>query len=510
MIRTIWAFFFRQKQRLKADRNEASVSAAISESNLLETSGDLDGAELCLRQAQYCFPRSWKILAHLGRFLLSTGKHQEATHFLEQALSIHPEGRDISAWLGQAHFASHEYHKATQYLARAHTKFPLDTVGICLLATAFNNTDQSNEAEVILREGLRTHPEDPLLHWTFSLHHLLNGNWECGFKSFEQRFAALEKYPDLFISATRKEQKITPFFIEKGLPKEKKWQREQLHGKHLLLWAEQGLGDSIMMLRYLPLLKTKFGATKVSVHVPQGLLRLAEHNFDEIKFITSPPENTINHSNIDFHCSLMSLPFIFFTTTDTVPYSSPYIAVPEQEKEKWKNRLENISGRKIGLVWSGFHGMPLDDLRSIPFETLQPLINYPDTAFFSLQIDPEAKLEIIKTGVNVIDLLDQHTSLTETAALIQNMDLVISVDTALAHLAGAMGKPVWLLNRKTSEWRWLKNRHNSLWYPSMKIFTQSELGNWNDLIYSVKKELIDFHPQKSMDKINKSHNNYGE
>jgi ADP-heptose:LPS heptosyltransferase len=184
----------------------------------------------------------------------------------------------------------------------------------------------------------------------------------------------------------------------------------------------------------------------------------------------------------------MSLPFLFGTRVETIPREVPYLFVPDGLRKTWGDKLAGAHRPRIGLLWAGGKVFSRDALRSVRLEQFGPVFQSADATFVSLQKGDEAR-QIARTGASVLDRMDECLDLLDTAALIEQLDLVISVDTSVAHLAGALGKRVWLLNRFESEWRWMLEREDSPWYPSMRIFRQHKAGDWDEVMQRVAAAL---------------------
>jgi hypothetical protein len=268
------------------------------------------------------------------------------------------------------------------------------------------------------------------------------------------------------------------------------WDGKPAPDKHLLIWGEQGLGDSLQFIRYAELCKQRVG--KVSVSCQKPLVPL----FKALPFI-SEASNTINHENhFDEHVPMMNLPHLFNTVLETVPAAVPYLRVAPEIQAKWKVRFANETGMKVGLVWAGgshtgnVRGGLTDRQRSIGLERMKPWLDLQGVQFFSLQKDEPAK-QIAALGLvnRVTDFMAEVEDFADTAAIVQNLDLVITVDTSVAHLAGGLGKPVWILSRYNACWRWLQNRPTNPWYPTARIFGQTTLGDWDSVMADVRREL---------------------
>ena len=251
-----------------------------------------------------------------------------------------------------------------------------------------------------------------------------------------------------------------------------------LRGKTILVTHEDGFGDTLHFARYIPMLAAR-GARVIALVPPA--LRGVIAAIDGAAFVGDPDQPWPMH---DFYCPFFSLPRAFGTTPQTIPAPIPYIQADPRRAAIWARRLP-IAPLRIGLIWAGQArpGLPgfriLDGRRSVALADFAPLAGMPGTAFVSLQFGPEAAQTLTPPpGMRLYDGMDLVRDFDDTAAIIANLDLVISVDTAVAHLAGAMGKPVWLLDRYDHCWRWLSGRADSPWYPLMRIFRQREIGDW--------------------------------
>jgi len=243
------------------------------------------------------------------------------------------------------------------------------------------------------------------------------------------------------------------------------------------------LGDTLKFVRYVPLVEARGG--NVVLEVQPRLHRLLA--------LTPGAENVIHRGEaipeVDWQCPLLSLPLAFATELNSIPARTPYVYPDPELVEAWRQRMAGDSLR-IGLVWGGSPTFPHERWRCIPLELLAPLTNLDGTTFYSLQMGPSAhQVKQMGSRVRLIDLQDEQEDFADTAAIVANLGLVISVDTSVAHLAGAMGKPVWVLLHKSPDWRWLLDREDSPWYPTARLFRQSTLGIWHDVVARVETEL---------------------
>jgi tetratricopeptide (TPR) repeat protein len=274
------------------------------------------------------------------------------------------------------------------------------------------------------------------------------------------------------------------------------WDGGDLAGKTILLHSEQGLGDSIQFVRYANMVKAR--GARVLLSCPASLVRLFETvaGLDRI----FPEGATL--AAYDCHAPLLSLPRIFETRLETIPRAMPYIEARPDEAARWAGRLQAYDGLKIGLVWAGNPrpGQPdahaADRRRSMRLDQFTPLATIPGVQFFSLQKGaPGAQAKSPPPGMALIDFMNEIEDFAATAALIANLDLIIGVDTSVIHLAGAMGKPVWLLSRFDGCWRWLLEREDSPWYPSLRLFRQPKIGDWESVVGEIAEALKGLWPK---------------
>jgi tetratricopeptide (TPR) repeat protein len=282
------------------------------------------------------------------------------------------------------------------------------------------------------------------------------------------------------------------------------WKGEDGKGRYILIYQEQGYGDNIQFCRYASILAQR--GWRVLIYVTPPLKRLME----SLLFV----ERVLSQGDVippfESHCAMMSLPNLFKTDLQSIPSYPTYLRPQEKEALKWKKRLDRLAPHslRVGLVWSGNssiqlpHAQAINQRRSIDFSYFKILFDIDTIVFFSLQKDQNIQMK----DYPLIDDMSAMRDFADTAAFIQALDLVISVDTAILHLSAAIGKPVWLLNRFGSCWRWLENQEDSPWYPTMRIFRQERQGDWESVFRKVKEELIRF---KRAVKSEDSGNNIG-
>lgn len=300
-------------------------------------------------------------------------------------------------------------------------------------------------------------------HVQLGTSYLLLGNFLKGWEEIEWR-------PKL--------QRFMPPIIPASPSSLPYWSGESIENKILLVNQEQGIGDAIQFVRYIPLLKAQ-GAT-VILGCQKPLQRLFAGMADIV--LTDGDSCPC----INLHTFLMSLPFLFKTTLETIPNRIPYLSVPPEAGKNAVSIISNSSKYRVGLFWQGHTN------RTLSLRHLVPLLNIPNIQFFSLQKGRFTQEIKMVSPENVIDLDPHLDDFADTAAAIEALDLVISIDTAVAHLAGALGKPVWTLIPFPGEWRWLQRREDSPWYPTMRLFRQIKPEDWESVIARVAQELTKF------------------
>jgi hypothetical protein len=308
---------------------------------------------------------------------------------------------------------------------------------------------------------------------------LLAGDYKTGWRLFEARYFAYQR----------------PVAAPPSCFKEPQWFGEPLEGKTIFLHPEQGLGDTLQFCRYVPLVAARGG--RVILEVPTDNLATLLRTLEGVAQLITRQDPM--PARFDYHASLLSLPLAFNTTLATVP-SRPYLKADPVKVRAWREKLGPSDQLRVGLVWAGGHRpgqpetIPFNERRNIPLAQLAPL-KQPGVQFYSLQKGEPAEMELASlqsagwNGPGITNYVDELRDFSDTAALVANLDLVISVDTATAHLTGALGKPFWLLNRFDTCWRWLLNRSDSPWYPSATIYRQEKPGDWGPVVQRVAANL---------------------
>jgi Flp pilus assembly protein TadD len=422
----------------------------------------------CFESVSRSQPAHPEIDVMLGFALAQLDRHDEAMAAYQRALARHPEDA-----LAMSHLASTltRLGKAGDAIAlarRALSIRPGLAAAWSSLGTPLQHGGKVAEAEAAFREALVLDGKRQVDHFNLSLSLLLQGRFEAGWAAYESRFR-LPHYRALGPAA-----RCPP------------WQGEALRGRSVLVVAEQGLGDVIQFSRYVRLLQERGAA--VTVHCQQPLLRLLQTlpGAPRCVDVEQPPPDT------DFALPVMSLPHRLGTRLDTIPAAVPYLHAAMPSMLAWRRRLARWQdGPRVGLVWQGRPTHGADRYRSLPLARLDPLAEVPGVHFVSLQHEASAgpAEPAGRMAQRLVDLGQAPTDLADLAALIANLDLVISVDTAVCHLAGAMARPVWVLLHTGPDFRWLLGRDDSPWYPSARLFRQSRLGDWEGVVERVREAL---------------------
>jgi tetratricopeptide (TPR) repeat protein len=339
-------------------------------------------------------------------------------------------------------------------------------------AEAYNNLGltqvelgQLDEAVANCRQALKIKPDFAEAHANLGISLLEMGQLSKGWQEYEYRWEGCRP------------KRSRP---ASSLPQ---WTGQSVSpGDRLLVFVEQGMGDMLQFARYLPLVTERF-PEGVSILVGSPVLELFRRSFPMIDVLDTLPAD---QSAWQWHCPLLSLPLAFGTTLETIPHQVPYLTPDPVRVAYWQSRIAALgfpaSTRKIGVVWKSGTVMKIAQLKSITLQALAPLLNQPGCVWFSLQKEPDpAKAPWVASG-KLIDWADEFGDFNETASLAMNLDMIISVDTSVAHLAGGLGLPTWLFNRHASDWRWMRNREDSPWYPTMRIFTQKNAGDWDEVV----------------------------
>lgn len=417
-----------------------------------------------LHRAVAIAPDSIEARANLAHAQLALGDVEAASAILQPLAALRPDSAPIILALADALQAQGKLDDSIGLYRRALSLNPRLATAHLNLGNALRALGQREEARAQFREAIAIKPDFAAAHFNEACELLADGNFTEGFRQYEWR---------LRLNGTP----IRTF----GRPL---WSGDAaaIDGRCILLHAEQGLGDTLQFVRYAPRIAS-LGA-RIVLEVQPALRDLIARTFPEMQVVAQGdalPE-------FDFHCPLLSLPRVLGTTLRSVPTGPPYIAADARHAERWAARLDGRSRLKVGLVWAGNRGHANDRNRSLDFARLAPLLRDTSCAFYSLQVGPRAA-DLHQIPGTVDDLSAELTDFEQTAAALANLDLVLSVDTSVCHLAGAMGRPTWVLLPFAPDWRWLRARDDSPWYPTMRLFRQRAPGDWDTVVLRLARAI---------------------
>ncbi len=461
----------RQEAAFEYVRQAIRVSPFASEyyNNLGEicrAMGKRDDAVACFEKAIELSPDYVVAQVNLGNALQQSGRLHEAIAAYRKALDINP---NIAAAHNNLGYTLAEMGRLDEALASYRTAVELkpDYIDALLnLGNALQANGQVEEAIASFQRVIDMRPDNAGAHWNKSLALLLKGEFREGWAEHEWRWRRTN-----FTSPCRNFS-------------QPQWKGEEVRGRTVLLHAEQGFGDTIQFVRYAPLAAER--GARVIVECQPEMVALAQGMEGVAQAVPAgqmlPP--------FDLHTPLLSLPLAFGTTLETIPDKVPYMNPPPALAQAWREKAPPEKGRrKVGLAWAGSPTRQDDRYRSLPLSAFAPLAAAKAVTFYSLQKGkPAEHAGEAPPGITMVDLTDDLRDFADTAALIANLDLVITVDTAVAHLAGAMAKPVWVLLEFAPAWRWLLGRSDSPWYPTMRLFRQSKRGDWEGVLAQVAAE----------------------
>lgn len=447
---------------------------------------DPNAAITVLRNLLLHLPNDPAVTFNLGRAYDMAGQLGEAEEAYRQALAENPGSAAIWCAIGEVLLKQKAYAEAEVYLCKAHELKPESVEILLSLGSALTAQHKSGEALNCCQTILSIKPDCVEAIYNMAFIQLRNGDYRQGFANFEARLA------------------IEKFNIDSRIYLQPRWDGSPLNGKSILVYGEQGMGDVIQFARYVPLVAQLGGRVVFEIDPP--LIPLFE---------TFPGVETVVPSSqtpplTDVYIQLISLPYLFGTLLETVPNQIPYLFPDMGKSTKWRQRLGCNETFRVGLVWRGNPNNPRDEVRSCSLNRFAPLAGLPDVMFYSLQAgSAAAEAASAPEGMNLCDCSDLLTDFTETAALISNLDLVISVDTAVAHLAGAMGQQVWVLLPEGSEWRWLEGHDDTPWYPTMRVFEHEADSDWDGIINRIRMALEKLLPKINISDDIESRYNYG-
>lgn len=501
--------------------------------------GDMARAEEAFRRAANLNPREPTLFFNLGNAVSRQGRHAESAVYLRNALALQPEAAEVWFNLGNALRALRDWQPAAEAFERAAQLRPGYVKARINLAEVQREMGRIDMAEESLRTAVAEAPDN-----VTALNNLGNLLREIGrpdesaavlrraievdpgfFRAWNNLGSALRDTGDLAaaLAAYDRALELKPDHAEARLNrsmamlaagdyengwaeyewrwrgarenpgawpnfKQPQWHGEPPDGRSILLHAEQGFGDALQFVRYAPLVAAR--GARVILECPGELARL----FARLPGVAQVVPKGAVLPAFDLHCPLMSLPLACGTTLATVPNAMPYLVADPAKVQGWRERLGGQAGMRVGIVWAGNPRRHdpvahlVDRRRSIHLRQLEALLAVPGVRFFSLQ-KGEAEAQIAEVGANLTSLAADLHDFDDTAAVMAALDLVITVDTSVAHLAGGLARPVWVLSRFDACWRWGQAGEATPWYPTMRILRQKRYGDWSDVLAGLAGEL---------------------
>ncbi|HLI22491.1 MAG TPA: tetratricopeptide repeat protein [Stellaceae bacterium] len=428
--------------------------------NVLAARGEHEKAIEHYRRALALDANHVEALNNLGAALTEIGSYDEAALCYRQVLNLQPANAAAHNNFGRVLAQRDELADAAAHFRQAIALQPHSVDAYINLGNVLMEDGDPRAAHESYSRALALEPAHDSAHWNDGLALLVQGDLVTGFRQWRWNTAAARRFGGI-----------------------KEWRGEELAGATILIHAEQGFGDTIQFARYLPLVAARGGRVAFEAPVEQHRLFAAIDGVAElVAFGDKLPD-------FAWQCPLLSLPLAFETALATVPSAVPYLHADPVAIEEWRRRIAGPE-LKVGLVWAGRPEHKRDRHRSLPLAALAPLARVPNTAFFALQKGAAVgQAEEAPAGMRLEILSPLLGDFADTAAAIMALDLVVTVDTSVAHLAGALGKPVWILLPYAPDWRWLEARSDSPWYPTARLFRQDKTRRWASVIAAVAAEL---------------------
>lgn len=443
--------------------------AAYRSGLLLHELGRSDEGMPYLNQAHELAPLQPAILEVRADALHRLGKFEEAVAENKRAHALNPNNANTCNNVGAALQSLGRDVEALQWFDRAVSLHKDHVVALINKASSLQQLRRFDEAVGIYHHVKAVDPASTEPDWNLSFVALLNGNFETGWAGREIRWSRPSSFPNIPL----------PMWLG----------NEPLEGKSILIVSDEGMGDAIQFARYIPMVAERGARVVFAVQDPLLLLMSDLPGVSQCIPVSAIAPN--GWATCDFHCSIMSLPLAFKTALDTIPpLLQHWPSIAKDRVRTWEDRLGAHNKLRVGLVWSGHPAHKNDHNRSLPLDMLARVLDV-DATFVSLQKEPRLRDQAtLREHPGIIDLTASLSDLSETAALISCLDLVITVDTSVAHLAASVGRPTWVLLPYSPDYRWLLDRDDSPWYPTVRLFRQTETRDFGSVLDRVRTELL--------------------
>jgi tetratricopeptide (TPR) repeat protein len=437
----------------------------------LQQLNDLEGAFCCYQKALTAAPDLPQALANMGAIRLEQGRFVDAAALYEKVVRLEPLKAGNHYNLGNVYLARSQFAAAIESYQKALALDPGNSRSLNNMGRAWHQLGQYGPSRSCFDQAIALHPDYAEAHLNRGINSLLQGRWEDGWTEYRWRFKCHNR------------RRLYPHDLASPV-----WDGRPLNGQKILVHSEQGIGDALQFCRYLPHIKACGGY--VVFEVRESLYSLFR-SFRGVDELTPLSADRPYEGDVDWHLPLGDCPLIFQTRPETIPDQIPYVAADPVKVAAWRKRLPP-GGPYVGLVWSG------NDTyreRACNLDAMAAFADLKGVSWIGLQKGPAAAMadpHHRPAGLEVDNWGEQFQDFSDTAAAVANLDLVISIDTSVAHLAGAMGKPVWTILPAVPDWRWMLHRSDSPWYPSMRLFRQREPGQWTPVIDEIVRNLKPF------------------
>ena len=433
----------------------------------LRATGELEEAITAYEQAISLDPQYCSAHLNMGNIFMSQGQFRAAITKYRHAISLDPVCIEAYNNMAIALQYQGEFEAAMEKCKQALLLKPDNAEVYNTIASVFMKKGRCTEAIDNYQRALKVKPDNAEAHCNLGMTFLLIGRFEEGWSEYQWRLNTAK--------ASGSHRYPVPC-----------WDGSPFEGKRLVVHFEQGFGDNIQFIRYLPMVKRRGGTVICEMLRPlTGLLR----GFPGIDELINAPLGNRPSIRSDLHVPLLELPRIFGTTLHTIPGDVPYLHADAIKSKYWRQRLAGMD-LKVGIVWAGEPAHNEDKNRSCHLRHFLRLSKIPGVQLIGLQKGAAAgQVKDLAGMISITNLEGELNDFTDTAAVIDNLDMVISVDTAVLHLAGAMGKPAWAMLSAAPDWRWMLDRQDSPWYPTIKLFRQRRYGNWDGVCERIAKKL---------------------
>lgn len=477
--------------------NPKHTRAYIQIATIYSDRKDHETALNVLKNGLTANPDNAELLHHLGRAVRAMERYEESADLMRKALELNPRSATIMMDLANTLHMLDDFEHAFEYYKKALELKPDSVEALYNLGFTLKKCGNMQQARTFFEHAIDIHtkalelrPNYPAARFSRALSYLTLGNFAQGWPEYEARWAAYNESPKKF------SQPI--------------WEGQSLKDKRILIYAEQGYGDTFQFIRYGKVLKT------MGAHVIAQTQHRLEHIIGLCPYLDEVVSDRQPLPEFDYHIALMSIPMVLKTTVETVPNEIPYLAAKTELTQQWQEKLSADKNFKVGICWQGnkqYRSVFLKKevaTKAMQLETFKPLSSVPNLSLYSLQkINGTEQLDTIAGDMKVVtfDHFDEEAGpFMDTAAIIKNLNIVITVDTSIAHLAAGLGAEVWVLLPFPADWRWMLDRNDTPWYPNMKLFRQKERGDWTSVINEVREELSKRTQETNQSIQNKSFN----